>query len=209
MLPVEEYNVGINGRHSEKTEKNIKTKTLQPYAWSAVYGSGNGNAVWGGYGKGFAGVLHDCAKYMEDKEILEKCDKHHISCSEAERKMPHLLHAKLGVYYARKKYGISDEQILSAIRWHTTGKPSMTALEKIIFIADYIEPGRKMVPDMEKIRRVSFLDLDEAMYLILKNTLSYLQDERMESKGFIDPYTTDAYEYYKHVHDHVIGNGGR
>ena len=158
---------------------------------------------------GFAGVLHDCAKYMEDKEILEKCDKHHISCSEAERKMPHLLHAKLGVYYARKKYGISDEQILSAIRWHTTGKPSMTALEKIIFIADYIEPGRKMVPDMEKIRRVSFLDLDEAMYLILKNTLSYLQDERMESKGFIDPYTTDAYEYYKHVHDHVIGNGGR
>lgn len=148
---------------------------------------------------GLAGVLHDCAKYMSNEEILVKCNKHHIEYSELEKEQPHLLHAKLGVYYAKEKYDIKDEQILSAIRWHTTGKPQMTDLEKIVFIADYIEPNRKLLPNMKEIRRISFEDLNNAMYLILENTLSYLRGKCVGSGELIDPYTVEAYEYYKSI----------
>ena len=147
---------------------------------------------------GYAGVLHDCAKYLSDEEMLLECKKHHIVCSDTEKLRPSLLHAKLGVCYAKELYGVEDEQILSAIRWHTTGKPGMNNFEKIIFIADYIEPGRKMIPGMEEIRRAAFCNLDEAMFLILENTLSYL-DTTVSHKNPIDSYTEDAYDFYKEL----------
>lgn len=146
---------------------------------------------------GYAGVLHDCAKYFSAEEMLEECRKRKISCSEAEEAQPSLLHAKLGACFAREIYGITDEQVISAIRWHTTGKPGMMDFEKIIFIADYIEPGRKPLPRIEEIRRASFQNLDEAMYLILDNTLSYLKEGMSKYKEVIDSYSIDAYEYYK------------
>lgn len=150
---------------------------------------------------GYAGILHDCAKYFSDEEMLSECKKHHIVCSETEKLRPSLLHAKLGVCFAKEVYGVEDEQILSAIRWHTTGKPGMNNLEKIVFIADYIEPGRKMIPRMEEIRRAAFCDLNEAMYLILENTLSYLEDTSMNHKNTIDSYTEDAYDFYKELRE--------
>lgn len=148
---------------------------------------------------GYAGMLHDCAKYLSDVEIMSECTKHHIACSSAEKLKPSLLHAKLGACYAREKYGVEDEQVLSAIRWHTTGKPGMGTLEKIIFIADYIEPERKMLPGMEEIRRAAFHDLDKAMYLILKNTLEYLGDMEERQRECIDAYSVDAYDFYKEL----------
>lgn len=81
---------------------------------------------------GVAGVLHDCAKYMTEDDMLAECKKYGIECTEVEKKQPHLLHAKLGACYAKEKYGITDGQVLSAIRWHTTGRPDMTDFEKII-----------------------------------------------------------------------------
>ena len=146
---------------------------------------------------GYAGVLHDCAKYLSDKEMLLACRKRQIFCIEIEKKQPSLLHAKLGAAFAKEVYGITDEEILSAIRWHTTGKPGMTDLEKIVFIADYIEPGRKMLPRMEEIRKESFQNLDKAMYLILDNTLSYLKEGNAKDRDTIDSYSVDAYDYYK------------
>lgn len=148
---------------------------------------------------GYAGMLHDCAKYLSDVEIMSECTRHHIACSSAEKLKPSLLHAKLGACYAREKYGVEDEQVLSAIRWHTTGKPGMGTLEKIIFIADYIEPERKMLPGMEEIRRAAFHDLDKAMYLILKNTLEYLGDMEERQRECIDAYSVDAYDFYKEL----------
>ncbi|MCI8378102.1 MAG: HD domain-containing protein [Lachnospiraceae bacterium] len=148
---------------------------------------------------GYAGMLHDCAKYLSDEEMLVECRKHHIVCSDTEKIRPSLLHAKLGACYAREFYGVEDDQILSGIRWHTTGKPGMSNFEKIIFIADYIEPGRKMIPGMEEIRRAAFCNLDEAMFLILENTLSYLEDTSKSRKDMIDSYTEDAYDFYKEL----------
>lgn len=151
---------------------------------------------------GYAGVLHDCAKYVSDEEMLSECRKYAVSCSEAEKKKPSLLHAKLGACYAKEFYDVEDEQILGAIRWHTTGKPGMSNLEKIVFIADYIEPERKMLPGMEAIRKAAFCDLDEAMYLILKNTLNYLEESsESEQKEVIDSYTKDAYDFYKDLRE--------
>lgn len=145
---------------------------------------------------GYAGVLHDCAKYLSDSQMLLECQKNQIRCSEMEKRKPSLLHAKLGAFYAKKIYGIIEEEVLSAIRWHTTGKPGMSELEKVVYIADYIEPGRRILPHMEEIRKMAFINLDQTMYLILRNTLDYLGE--MDSER-MDPYTIHAYEFYKEL----------
>ncbi len=146
---------------------------------------------------GYAGILHDCAKNMSDAQLLMECKKNNIKCSKTEIAKPSLLHAKLGSFYAKKIYGITDEQVLSAIRWHTTGKPSMSNLEKIIYIADYIEPGRRELPHMTEIRKMAFMDLNRTMFLILDNTLSYLNELEQDRQDAIDSYTRDAYRFYK------------
>ena len=110
-------------------------------------------------------------------------------------KTPHLLHAKVGAYLAEYEYGVTDEDILNAIRFHTTGKPGMTMLEKIVFIADYIEPNRRMLKGLPRCRALAFENLDMAMYEILKSTLEYLCGQE-ETEG-IDETTRSAYEYYK------------
>ena len=143
-----------------------------------------------------AGLLHDCAKCIPNKKKWKLCDKYHILLSECEQQNPFLIHAKLGVAIAREKYEIQDEEILSAIRWHTTGKDNMTDLEKIVYIADYIEPQRDKAPNLEWIRKVSFMDLNEGMYYILKDSLSYLG----RSGRTIDPATEKAFHYYETMH---------
>ena len=155
-----------------------------------------------------AGLLHDCAKYMTDDELIEKCSKYGIECSETELRNGYLLHAKLGAYLSKEKYGIEDEEICSAVRYHTTGKPAMSVLEAIAFTADYIEPGRKVLPNFKLIRSMAFVDLDEAVYLILKNTLSYLNDEKEaeQSQKEIDKHSVEAYKYYKKIHDEKVGH---
>ena len=155
-----------------------------------------------------AGLLHDCAKYMTDDELIEKCTKYGIECSETELRNGYLLHAKLGAYLSKEKYGIEDEEICSAVRYHTTGKPAMSVLEAIVFTADYIEPGRKVLSNFKLIRSMAFVDLDEAVYLILKNTLSYLNDEKEaeQSQKEIDKHSVEAYKYYKKIHDEKDGH---
>lgn len=152
------------------------------------------------HGAGIAGMLHDCAKCYSGEEMLSLCRQNHIRFSETEQENPSLLHAKLGAHFAKTRYGVEDENVLSAIRWHTTGKPGMSELEKIIFIADYIEPGRKMLPHMNEIRQMAFRDLDEAMYMILFQTLSYLREGEAGDKT-LDGFTVDAYDFYKEVRE--------
>lgn len=143
-----------------------------------------------------AGLLHDCAKCIPNKKKLKICRKQNIRISSVEQANPFLLHAKLGAYIAEKKYQVEDEEILSAIRWHTTGKEAMSDLEKIVYIADYIEPGRNKAPRLPWIRRVAFEDLDEGMYYILKDSLSYLG----KGSKVLDPMTQKAFDYYETLH---------
>ena len=139
-----------------------------------------------------AGLLHDCAKCMTGTALLTACREYHLPVSKEEEQFPELLHAKVGAYLAQKEYGVEDEEILSAITWHTTGHPAMTTLEKILYIADYIEPNRDQAPHLPELRRMAFEDLDACLLGILRDTLSYLK----EKGGVIDPATKAAYEYY-------------
>ena len=143
-----------------------------------------------------AGLLHDCAKCIPTKKKLKLCSQHKIPVTDFEKEHPLLLHAKLGAYIARKKYDIEDEEILSAITYHTTGRREMSLLEKIVYIADYIEPMWNKAPNLDKIRRLAFQDLDECLYEILKDTLEYL-DENPQN---VDNITKEAFSYYRELH---------
>ena len=139
-----------------------------------------------------AGLLHDCAKCVDNNKKLRICEKNNLSCSSFEKSHPYLLHGKVGAYIAQTKFKIEDNDILQAITWHTTGRPDMSLLEKIIFIADYIEPSRTPVPELNLIRQLAFVDIDKAMEKILSNTLKFL-----ESKGNpIDKMTQTTYDSY-------------
>lgn len=141
-----------------------------------------------------AGILHDCAKPLTDDELLAECKKYQIPISEYEAQSIYLLHAKVGAAHARDKYGIQDEDILNAITYHTTGRPNMSLLEKIIFTADYIEPNRKPLPRIEEIRFAAYdSHIDLALFMILENTLNYLKS----IDAVIDHRTNETYEYYK------------
>lgn len=139
-----------------------------------------------------AGLLHDCAKCLDNEKKIAICNKHHIPITEAEKANPFLLHAKAGAYLAKKEFHVKDEEILHAILYHNTGRPGMSLLEKIIYVADYIEPGRDRAPNLSVIRKRAFEDLDQALLMILEDTLQYLKEIETE----IDPITRETYEYY-------------
>lgn len=141
-----------------------------------------------------AGLLHDCAKTMSDASKIKLCVENGIEISDAERINPFLLHAKAGAHLAKEKYGITNEGILSAIRFHTTGRADMTMLEKIIFTADYIEPGRDKAENLAMLRKLAFEDLDKTVYIILRDTVSYLKRSHGDA---IDETTVRAFEFYK------------
>ncbi len=139
-----------------------------------------------------AGLLHDCAKCISDEKKIKICQKAHVEITEVELRNPFLLHAKAGACLARDKFGVQDEDILNAILYHTTGRPDMSRLEKIIYIADYMEPSRKQAEDLPDVRKLAFQDLDLALIRILKDTLFYLQQKGNET----DPMTQKTYDYY-------------
>lgn len=139
-----------------------------------------------------AGLLHDCAKGINHKKRNELIKTNSILINQAEINNPDLLHAKLGPIIAKEVYGVTDNEILSAIECHTTGKPNMTELDKIIYIADYIEPNRAPFPRIDFIRHAATISLDDALLEILKDTLEYLDNK----KSTIDARTLETFMFY-------------
>ncbi len=142
----------------------------------------------------YAALLHDCAKHLPDQDKITLCRKNGMPISRAEMENPSLLHAKCGAILAKQVYGVEDEDILHAIRVHTTGVPNMNLLDQILFVADYIEPGRNSAPDLEKLREIAQHDLDLTTYRILEDTVSYLNGR---TDAGIDPTTIKARQFYK------------
>ena len=141
-----------------------------------------------------AGLLHDCAKCIPKDERYELCSEYNISLNEAERSNPGLVHAKLGARLALEIYGVYDEDIRHAISVHTTGCPGMSTLDKIVYLADFIEPLRdkENIPVMERARKLSFESLDRAVGLVAERTIAHLK-----AKGaVIDDTTAKTAEYY-------------
>ena len=137
-----------------------------------------------------AGILHDITKKMSYDEQLILCDKYGIILDKDQLANEKLLHAITGAAFARDVFGVSDA-VYDAIRWHTTGKPDMTLLEKIIYMADYVEPTRDF-PGVEKLRALAHEDIDEAMALGLEMSLADIRS------GGVAPHkdTVEAAEWY-------------
>ena len=119
-----------------------------------------------------AGLLHDCAKCMTLTQMVKAAKG--VPLDPVMKESKALMHAVAGMCVARNVYGVDDEAVLGAIRWHTTGHAGMTALEKIVYLADMIEPSRKPYPGLEQIRALCWKDLDRAMHTALRMSLEHV-----------------------------------
>ncbi len=143
-----------------------------------------------------AGLLHDCAKDYSSKEKLKMCDKYGIELDEILVNQTDLTHPFLGAEVAKDMFGVTDEEVLGAIRYHTTGRENMTKLEKIVYLADFFEPSRQYFDGINEIKLLAYKDLDAAVAYSLNNTIEYNQ----KKKRLIHPLSLRALEYYK---DHL------
>ncbi|MCD7806609.1 MAG: bis(5'-nucleosyl)-tetraphosphatase (symmetrical) YqeK [Lachnospiraceae bacterium] len=177
-----------------KKMRKVQDEPRYEHTLSVAYTAANLAAVHGGsVDKALrAGMLHDCAKCLPDNEKLELSKKYHLKVSDVERRNPSLLHAELGAYLAKDLYEETDKDVLNAISSHTTGRPDMSLLEKIIFVADYIEPGRTKAANLRQIRKLAYEDIDRAVIRILQDTLEYLT----KTKSDIHPGTQRTLEHY-------------
>lgn len=141
----------------------------------------------------FAGLVHDCAKNLSHNELLVLIEHAPFELQEGETCNGKILHAPAGAVFARERFGIEDDEILSAIRWHTLGRVGMTDLEKIIFLADKIEPETRGRETYEE--RLKSLDtpdgLEKEILECYAYTIKSLVDRRLE----ICSQTIDVYNY--------------
>lgn len=138
-----------------------------------------------------AGLLHDVARAFAVTDYCRRAEKYGIPVTDAERENPVILHAPLGAYILDKEWGIEDQEILQAVARHTIAAPDMSELDKIIFLADMIEPGRDFA-NLPKIRRLAYENLDEAMLLSLDCSFSWLK----QGGKTIHPQAVAARKYF-------------
>ncbi len=134
-----------------------------------------------------AGIFHDYAKYREKKEMKDIIVNENMS-KDLLLYSSELWHAPVGAYLVKKEIGITDEEILNAIRSHTTGRPGMTILEQVVFLADYIEPNRTF-PGVEEVRELAKKDLNAATITAIRNTIQFL----LNKNQLVYPQTIATY----------------
>lgn len=120
-----------------------------------------------------AALLHDCAKNFDEARFWEIAADYGVTLDEYALKEPALVHAYLGAAVAYRDYGVTDKEILDAIYYHTTARANMTNLEKLIYIADMIEPGRTM-PQAEELRKMVEEDLDKALIYAIDCSIKHV-----------------------------------
>ncbi|MBD1900966.1 bis(5'-nucleosyl)-tetraphosphatase (symmetrical) YqeK [Trichocoleus sp. DQ-A3] len=134
---------------------------------------------------GTAGLMHDLAKYFKPSLLLQMAREEGLELDPVDEENPHLLHADVSAIVARDKFGIFDEEILQAIQDHTLGRPGMSELSCIVFLADTLEPGRGNTPELEALRQVAWQNLYKAVWLTCDYSLKYL----LETRCLIHPRT--------------------
>lgn len=134
------------------------------------------------------GIAHDIAKEMTDEEMLEYVKNNNIEIDEIETVKPSLLHGKIGADIAAKKFGFTQDMI-NAIKWHTTGRENMSMLEKIIYVADKTEENRKGTRfNLEKSRELSTQNIDETLIFLMNEFITY----NVKNEWLIHPETIKA-----------------
>ncbi|MBU3181336.1 bis(5'-nucleosyl)-tetraphosphatase (symmetrical) YqeK [Clostridium psychrophilum] len=137
-----------------------------------------------------AGLVHDCVKNKNDMELIKIAVDHKLELSDVELQNPSILHGLVGSIVAKEVMEIYDEDILNAIHYHTTGRKNMSILEKIIYIADYIEPLR-VFDGVEELRRLSMIDLNATIIKSFDNTIKYV----ISKNGLLHVDTINARNY--------------
>lgn len=140
-----------------------------------------------------AALLHDCAKYYPLESMQQLALELPVPIDEATMQNGNLLHGPAASRLAQKVYGVDDPDILNAILYHTIGRPEMSPLEMVIFLADKIEPSRKVYPALDEIRTLAKTDLMKAMELSISSSVSYV-DSRMEK---VHPQTLETLEWLR------------
>ncbi|NJM69108.1 MAG: HD domain-containing protein [Scytonema sp. RU_4_4] len=130
-----------------------------------------------------AGLMHDLAKYFQPQKLLQMAQKEGLEVDEVMVANPHLLHADVSAIVARETFGVDDEEILQAIANHTLGRPGMSLLCSIVFLADSIEPGRGDTPQLQVLRQISCQNINQAVALTCDYTLKFL----IESSCLVHP----------------------
>ncbi|ELC8442017.1 bis(5'-nucleosyl)-tetraphosphatase (symmetrical) YqeK [Clostridium perfringens] len=134
-----------------------------------------------------AALIHDVAKYVPVEEQIKILEDKGYELDEITINSPQVLHGFVGAIIAKEKFGIEDEEILDAVKYHTLAKKNMSNLEKIIYIADYIEPGRDF-PGVQELREITRENLDEGVLKGLENTILFV----IKQGNLIHPLTIEA-----------------
>ncbi|MDL2280982.1 bis(5'-nucleosyl)-tetraphosphatase (symmetrical) YqeK [Selenomonadales bacterium OttesenSCG-928-I06] len=134
-----------------------------------------------------AGLLHDCARDIDNEEIFKKAAEFNIKIDELDKESPVLLHARVGAYIAKKEFDIKDKEILDAIAQHTVGGKNLCTLSKIIYLADLIEPSRNF-KEVDKLRKLALKNLDKAMLYAYDIAIEY----NLEKNKTIHPATIEG-----------------
>lgn len=121
-----------------------------------------------------AGLMHDLAKYFKSPKLLEMARMENLSLDPVDEANPHLLHADVGAIVARDEFGITDQEVLAAIADHTLGRPGMSPLSCVVFLADTLEPGRGDTTELNLLRQVSQQNLNQAVWMTCNYTLKHL-----------------------------------
>ncbi len=140
-----------------------------------------------------AGLLHDCAKNFDRERTFRFCEEYNVTLDDILKEQPDLIHSFLGAAVAEREYGINDKDILNAICYHTTGRPNMSRLEEIVYLADMTEPNRVSYEGLDKIRELSYHNLKEAVAEALNMTINFNRGK----DRIVHPLSLEAFEYYK------------
>jgi len=132
-----------------------------------------------------AGLMHDLAKYFKPPKLLEMARAEGLDIDPVSEATPHLLHADVSAIVARNTFGVKNEEVLQAIANHTLGRPGMSLLSCIVFLADSLEPGRGSIPELESLRQISYQNLEQAVWLTCDYSLKFL----LETHCLIHPRT--------------------
>lgn len=182
-MTVDEYKIILRQNLSEKRYFHSLCVAAEAKKLAETYG-GDCDKMY------IAGLLHDITKNKTDTEQLQLCEKFGIMLTATEKESPLIWHQITGAEYVRQELGIDDFDIISAIRYHTTGKPDMTLSEKIVFTADLISADRNY-PDIKEIRAAADRSLEDCIIRVLQFTIADIV-----SKGNpLHPDTLNAYNY--------------
>lgn len=181
MMKVSEAKKIISSRLSPQRYQH-SLQVAQTAREMAKFHGGDGDKAY------LVGILHDYAKDLPADKLLACAGQQGLIEDEIENRVPDLLHAPVGACLLALEQGLDDPEMLEAVRAHTLGSVHMSTLDKIIFLADMIEPSRGQYPDLACLRRLCYLDLDAAMLLGLESTIRYC----LERAKLLHPRTVEA-----------------